>query len=363
MDFTTIGTLHSYVQQKNMKFAAEYKKKTGQSVVTSSGNLTLDLKAANNTSLVEKMIKAQKKGSDYSKYRTATIKQKLMNGKKLSNEEMGYLKRNEPNLYKKAKKAEEAREDLKADLKKAKTKSEARQAVTRALIKASAEATAELNAAKGAAGGGSGGSGAISSSGYEASQNIGGPNAEAIFGGNDVNGNGNEEPSMIRLNEQINAQSTEGDVNVEEANQEGAILKDINNEINIAKEISTEAAKAESANSPESINNKPEHSNLNTPNNPNKIDNNEGDASSDILEKFIMVVRAIEDEWMNFAKSDEYKELAEDEIEEAKIELATGKHKRKKKFIIDKPNQQVMDIVSIYRNAMMYSSPLPNDTE
>ena len=208
MDFTTIGTLHSYVQQKNLKFAADYKKKTGQSVVSSTGNLKLDLKAANNKSLVDKMIQAQQSNKDeYSKQRISSIKQKLMNGKKISNEELGYLKKNDPDLYKKAKKAEEAREDLKAALRKAKTKQEARQAVTQALIKASAEATAELAAAKNAGGGGAGLSGGNTPS-YEASQEIGGPSAEAIFGGNNI-GDSNNEPSMIRLNEQINASSSE----------------------------------------------------------------------------------------------------------------------------------------------------------
>ena len=353
MDFTTIGTLHSYVQQKNLKFAADYKKKTGQSVVSSTGNLKLDLKAANNKSLVDKMIQAQQSNKDeYSKQRISSIKQKLMNGKKISNEELGYLKKNDPDLYKKAKKAEEAREDLKAALRKAKTKQEARQAVTQALIKASAEATAELAAAKNAGVGGAGLSGGNTPS-YEASQEIGGPSAEAIFGGNNI-GDSNNEPSMIRLNEQINASSSENDVNVEEiAAQEGATLNKINNEVNIAREVRAEAAKAESANSTESINNKPDSvdsSKSNNTNNPLDTNNN-GSPVSGIMEKFIMVVRAIEDEWINFTKSDDYKELAEDLFEEAEIELS-GKHKRKNKNLISKPDQKVIDMISAYRNSM-----------
>ena len=366
MDFTTIGTLHSYVQQKNMKFAADYKKKTGLTVVNSSGNLKLDLKAANNHSLVDKMIQAQQSNKDeYSKQRISSIKRKLMNGKKISNEEMGYLKKNDPDLYKKAKKAEEAREDLKAALRKAKTKSEARRAVTQALIKASAEATAELKAANSAAGGGGaglGGTGGISTSGYEAGQEIAGPSAEKIFGSN-VNVS-SDEPSMIRLNEQINASATENNVNVadvESAAQEGAILKDLNNEVNIAREVGAEAAKAESVNSSESINNK---TNLNDP---NKADDSGKFSMSGIMEKFIMVVRAIEDEWLNFAKSDDYKELADDEIEEAKleqIELLTGKkRKRKYKISVDKPNAHVMDMIAAYRNTMMNSQMSMNNED
>ena len=351
MDFTTIGTLHSYVQQKNLKFAANYKKKTGQSVVSSTGNLKLDLKAANNQSLVDKMIKAQQSNKDeYSNQRISSIKQKLMNGKKISNEEMGYLKKNDPDLYKKAKKAEEAREDLKAALRKAKTKQEARQAVTQALIKASAEATAELSAARSAVSGGAAGMGGGNTPSYTASQEIGGPNAEAIFGNISSN---NNEPSMIRLNEQINS-SSENNVDVEEvAAQEGAAINKINNEVSVAREVSAEAAKAESANSAESINNKPENLKSNNPNNPLETDNNNSPVSG-IMEKFIMVVRAIEDEWYNFSKSDEYKELAEDLFEKAEIEI-NGKHKRKNLSLVQNPNQQVMDIISTYRKSMEFN--------
>ena len=348
MDFTTIGTLHSYVHQKNLKFAAKYKQKTGQTIVSSSGNLKLDLKAANNQSLAEKMIQASQASKDeYSKQRVSSIKQKLLAGRKISNEELGYLKKNDPELYKKAKKAEEAREDLKAALRKAKTKSEARQAVTAALIKASAEATAELNAAKGAAGidGGAGASG-INAAGYEAGQEIGGPNAEAIFGNN------NNEPSMIRLNEQINTSAAEGSADVESiAAQEGAAIKQINSDISIAREVGAEAAKAESANAAESINDKPENANSSNQNDFPKVGEG-GDISNSILEKFIMVVRAIEDEWITFSKSDDYKELAEDFFEEAEVEV-NGKHKRKSKTLVEKPNQQVIDVIVAYRKSMM----------
>ena len=363
MDFTTIGTLHSYVQQKNLKFAANYKQKTGQTIVSSSGNLKLDLKAANNQSLAEKIIQAnQKSDNEYSKQRISSIKRKLMSGKKISNEELGYLKKNDPDLYKKAKKAEEAREDLKAELKKAKTKSEARMAVTRALIKASAEATAELKAAQGGAGGSGAAASGISTAGYEAGQEIGGPNAEGIFGG-DVN-NSNAEPSMIRLNEQINASSVEGegDIDVEAAAaQEGAALKEINNDVSVAREVGAEAAKAESVNAEESINNKAEDSDSTSSSKSNDWKTNDnGDPTSSILEKFIMVVRAIEDEWVTFSKSDEYKEMPEDLFEEAENEMS-GKRRRKKQEPIDKPNYQILDAVSAYRSAMLFNNDDDNN--
>ena len=377
MDFTMIGTLHSYVQQNNLKFAANYKQKTGKSVVSSSGNMQLDLKAANNRSLVDKMIQAQQADKDeYSKQRVSSIRRKLLSGKKISNEELGYLKKNDPDLYKKAKKAEEAREELKADLRKAKTKAEARQAVTRALIKASAEATAEIKAAKVAVGGGgigagvSGGvDGGNAAAGYQASQEIGGPNAESLFGNAAYSSN---EPSMVRLNEQINVTAAQDNGNIETAaEQEGAILKDINNEVSAAREINLEVAKAESANSTnseESINDKVDSSNQTDSNARNNSDksnktslfsnnNSSKFAMSSIMEKFIMVVRAIEDEWLEFSKSDEYKEMPEDLFEEVETELNKKQHKRKAHTYkpIEKPNQQVIDVINAYRNSMINS--------
>ena len=363
MDFTTIGTLHSYIQQKNLKFAANYKQKTGQTIVSSSGNLKLDLKAANNQSLAEKMIQAQQANRDeYSKQRISSIKRKLMSGKKISNEELGYLKKNDPDLYKKAKKAEEAREDLKADLKKAKTKSEARMAVTRALLKASAEATAELKAAQGGGGGitaGISSEGNAAAIGYQAGQEIGGASAEALFG-SDVNSSG--DPSMIHLNDQINASSVEGESNVDietVAEQEGEALKEINNDVSLTREISAEAAKAESANAEESINEKADNSNSINKNDLSKTNNN-GDPTSSILEKFIIVVRAIEDEWMTFAKSNEFKELPEDLFKETENEMSR-KRKRKESALIDQPKYPVFEAISAYRSAMMFKLNDVND--
>ena len=344
MDFTTIGTLQTYVKQQNMKFAANYKQKTGQSLMTSSGNFTLDLKATNNRSLFDKMVEAQKKSSDYSKYRTASIKQKLMNGKKISNEEMGYLRRNDPDLYKKAKKAEEAREDLKAALRKAKTQEEARKAVTQAMIKASAEATAELAAAKSAGSGGVGISGATNtnSSGYENLEGMGGSNAESVG----VYAN-NDEPSMIKLNEKISVSSTENEIDSSDLIK-SATLKEINNDITLTNEINTKSEIEKTAEKIDTLINKSDDSNSTLSTNSSKSDND--NPAQSILEKFIMVVRAIEDEWIAFAKSDEYKDLPEDIIEEMEIKQS---HKQKKQHIIEKPNKKIIDVISIYRNAML----------
>ena len=360
MDFSTIGTVSSYVQQKNLKFAANFKKQTGQSIVNSSGNLQLELKRANNRSLAEKMIQAnQTEDSEYVKQRVSSIRRKLLNGKKISNEELGYLKKNDPDLYKKAKKAEESREELKAALCKAKTKQEARQAVTRALVKASSEALAELSAGKSAAGisGGGGSIGGVAQS-YEASQEISGSNVENI----QAFANG-DDAALARINEQITAKATENNLD-SSIDIEASKLKDINSEIAVTNEINAENAIETTAAETNEMINKPndqksDQINSSQSSSPLSNGNSKNDPVSGIMEKFIMVVRAIEDEWITFAKSDEFKELAEDLFEDAEI-YQDGKHKRKNKISVDVPNQQVMDVITAYRNSMMFDKSSVN---
>ena len=133
MDFTTIGTLHSYARIKNLQFAAKHKIKTGQSIVGAGGKLNLGLLGKPSSSFLDQMMKTQNQKADAaSKKRLAAIKRKLMNGKRLSNEEMGFLLKNDSKLYRKAQKAQEARDELKAALSQAKTKDEARKALMHA---------------------------------------------------------------------------------------------------------------------------------------------------------------------------------------------------------------------------------------
>ena len=141
MDFAVIGTLSSYVKQKNLTFAAKHKIRTGQTLTNANGDFI-----SMNTSAFDKLREAAKASLDQAKaQKLARIKQKLKAGEKLTDEELGFLRVNDPKTYKKAKSVDEAREELKADLKKAKTKGEAREAMTRAMIKASSEAVTELS--------------------------------------------------------------------------------------------------------------------------------------------------------------------------------------------------------------------------
>ena len=142
MDFAVIGTLSSYVKQKNLTFAAKHKLRTGQTLTNANGNFI-----SMSTSTFDKLREAAKASSDQAKaQKLALIKRKLRDGQKLTDEELGFLRVNDTKTYKKAKAADDAREELKSELKKAKSKGEAQEAMTRAMIKASSAAMAELSA-------------------------------------------------------------------------------------------------------------------------------------------------------------------------------------------------------------------------
>lgn len=277
MDFATMGKVGSYIKQKNLSFAANYKIKTGQRVMDSSGNLNFA-----ETSMFDQIKTATKKTEEEVKAaRLRSIKQKLMNGKKLSDEEMGFLLKNDRDLYKKAKHADDAREELKSELKGAKTKQEAREILTRAMVKASAEASAELAACKGGIAMGAG---------------------------------------------SIDGLSIIGDVSVSTENLSTSI-----------ENISVNENPASTENLATNENSNPLENNLRTD---EKTLGGKSDANG-ILEKFIMTIRAIEDEWTKFSNSDEYKNLREDYFEDEKIYA-----------VAEVPNKKLLNAIYTYRQSV-----------
>ena len=108
MDFTAIGRLSSYVKTKNLMFAAKYKIRTGQTLTNANGNLVSTGGTVATT--FDKLRDAAKAGNDKAKQaKLRRIKNKLLTGKKLSDEELGFLRVNDPKLYKKAKAASSGR--------------------------------------------------------------------------------------------------------------------------------------------------------------------------------------------------------------------------------------------------------------
>lgn len=258
MDFATIGTLSSYVKQKNLAFAAKHKIRTGQTLTNANGNFI-----SMNTSTFDKLREAAKTSTDQAKaQKLALIKRKLKAGQKLTDEELGFLRVNDPKTYKKAKAADDAREELKDDLKKAKTKGEAREAMTRAMIKASSEAMAELSAL-GQGGGNVSGGGGFSAGGEVSA---GGEN----FSGGEVS-SGTEPKTLVEVNQSI--QNSNDQSNDAEKNP-------------LAQKNSDDE-------------------NLNTP--------------EDIMEKYIWKIRALENEWAKFTNSQHYRDLPEHEKDKVTV--------------------------------------------
>ena len=264
MNFAGIGKIGAFVKQKNLIFAANYKIKTGQRLVDDSGRFTFS------KATMFDSVKTSKKNSVTAadKARLAAIKQKLKSGKKLSEAEMNYLREKDEKLYKKAKYADEAREELKKELKQATTKDEARQAVMRATAKIAADCSADFEALK------SGGGGAGISFGGDIS-------ADMSSVGNDISVDGgieNLSAENISNGEIANFSNTE---NVKVADNENAFSQNENSV------------------------------NQNSP-----LNNEESDSAADILDKYIYAIRAIQDEWLQFIKSDKYKNMPENIFEE-----------------------------------------------
>ena len=296
MDFAVIGKLSSYVKTKNLMFAAKHKIRTGQTLTNANGNLVSTGGSVSTT--FEKLRDAAKAGNDKAKQaKLRRIKNKLLSGKKLSDEELGFLRVNDPKLYKKAKATDEAREELKEDLKKAKSKSEAREAVTRAMVKASTEAIAELSALGTGSGLAMAGGGATMQAGNDA-----------------MNISGGE------------VTSAEGNANL------------------FSAETQTPTDVNQFAQSPN-------ESNATNPDNQNAQKNSDADSKTpeDIMEKYLMIIRALEDEWAQFTDSKEYKDLPEHTIDEA-----TASANKKTRRQIDAPNRKVLAAANFYRKAMLF---------
>lgn len=303
MDFAVIGTLSSYVKRKNLTFAAKHKIRTGQTLTNSNGNLI----STNLISTFDKLREAAKTSTNQAKQqKLARIRQKLKAGQKLSEEEFGFLRVNDPKTYKKAKSADDAREELKAELKKAKSKGEAREAMTRAMIKASTEAMSELSAL------GQGG-GNVAAGGNSAMQ----------AGGGEITTSGDTGAANVSGGEV----SAEGNTNI--SGMENQTLSEVNQSIQAAGE----KASSDSANkiSPAQKNSDDD---ANTP--------------EDIMEKYIWTIRALEDEWAKFTNSKEYKDLPDNLTDKEKFVS-------KKKFYktVDEPNRRLLDAVTAYRKNLI----------
>ena len=142
--FEWVGKISDYTATWKLKKEANWRIKTGQSISLTDSKKDFAEEARQKK---PQTVGTLAKVTDAT--RLAIISQKARGGKKLTPEELRLLKENDEALYQKAKKADDAREELKAALKRAKTKEAARRILMDAQLKVAIEA---MEAAKSGAG-------------------------------------------------------------------------------------------------------------------------------------------------------------------------------------------------------------------
>lgn len=124
--FEGIGRVGDYAQLRNLRREMKYRIKTGTSLAQAMGMPMQPGRV--------KSDEAQKTNTNRDAEREAQIRQKLRQGQKLSPGDKRYLKENNPDLYDKVERIEMRREALARALKRAKSKDEAQRAVAQANI-------------------------------------------------------------------------------------------------------------------------------------------------------------------------------------------------------------------------------------
>lgn len=142
--FEWIGKISDYTATWKLKKEANWRIKTGQSISLTDSKKDFAEEARQRK---PQTVGTLAKVTDAT--RLAIISQKARGGKKLTPEELRLLKENDEALYQKAKKADDAREELKAALKRAKTKEATRRILLDAQLKVAIEA---MESAKSGAG-------------------------------------------------------------------------------------------------------------------------------------------------------------------------------------------------------------------
>lgn len=305
MDFTTMGTIGAYIKQKNLNFAANYKLNTGKKLADAKGNL--------NFAKPDVVDTKKKTDEEISTAKLSSIKQKLSSGSKLSDDELTYLQQREPKTYKRAKHAEEAREELKGELKKAKTKQEAKQAVTQALIKASAQASADIADSK-----------SNSSSGSDSAENFTSISGDVSNGSNTVN-SGAAEIFGDTEYQNLNSQKDYFSWNDDEEENFSEVENYSDEDFHSGKKLKDDVSEKNS------------------------------DSPQEIMENFIMTIRAIEAEWAQFTKSKEYDALPNNKAEEDLLNKLGERNSKNFYKETETPNARMMGAVAAYRTAQNFS--------
>ena len=323
--FEWVGKISDYTATWRLKKEANWRIKTGQSISLTDSKKDFAEEARQRK---PQTVGTLAKVTDAT--RLAIISQKARGGKKLTPEELRLLRENDEALYQKAKKADDAREELKAALKRAKTKEAARRILMDAQLKVAIEA---MEGAKSGAGSlpAASASGAGGASSAEAGRAAANDSAAAPEGGASGFGDG-AAPALAGASEAAAAKAAP----VAQAGQEaqgGAASANgsaasANGSAEGAQSDATEKGAAHDGKAHDAGEKKPslleERVAQLKASYSRAMDEleNAKNAKFDLDDTYIIVLRALADEWREFTSSKAWEKLPENE-REAKLR---GKH-------------------------------------
>ena len=323
--FEWIGKISDYTATWKLKKEANWRIKTGQSISLTDSKKDFAEEARQRK---PQTVGTLAKVTDAT--RLAIISQKARGGKKLTPEELRLLKENDEALYQKAKKADDAREELKAALKRAKTKEAARRILMDAQLKVAIEA---MESAKSGAGSlpAASANGAGGASSAEAGRAAANGSAAAPEGGASGFGDG-AAPALAGAGEAAAAKAAPAAQAGQEA-QGGAASA---NSSAASTNGSAEAAQSGAAEKGAAHDGKAHDAGEKKPSfleervaqlkasYSRAMDEleNAKNAKFDLDDTYIIVLRALADEWREFTSSKAWEKLPENE-REAKLR---GKH-------------------------------------
>ena len=114
MDFSVMQSIGKYT--KNMEMQMKWKQKKANNDFTADGSTKIS------DSIARQAEEIRKSQADGSSKLSAQIRTKLATGKKLTQEEMDYLQKHDPQTYQKAKSIEEEQKSYEEELKRCRTK-------------------------------------------------------------------------------------------------------------------------------------------------------------------------------------------------------------------------------------------------
>ena len=319
--FEWIGKISDYTSMWRLKKEANYRIRTGQAISLRDGKQQI---AEESRQRRPQSAGTLTKVTDTT--RLAIISQKARSGKKLTPEELRLLKENDDALYQKAKKADDAREELKAALKRAKTKEAARRILMEAQLKVAIEAlsgsdAAGLSPAAANAGGAASGEAGAAAAADGASAPAGGASsfsdgaAPAALAGTGEAAAANAAPAANAADAASVQEAPSGAAGAQTAGAESAAAKDDAHD--------GKAHDAAGEKKPSFLEERLAALKASYNRAMDELENAKN-AKCDFDDTYIIVLRALADEWREFTSSKAWEKLPENE-REAKLRGANGR--------------------------------------